>query len=119
MVQFGIPNCLIFLSGAPVVLLLAKTSVTTITYDSLRDQNLQLVLTISGGSASVVEPTIRTTLPKVVRADTSSVEAPTVRALVVRRGSKASDDNPFDDDPNLLNFAVVVSWIACCTCYLL
>jgi hypothetical protein len=53
----------------------------------------------------------RTTLPKVDKADTSSVEAPTAQALVAQSGSKASDDAPVDDDPDLLNFVTAVSWI--------
>jgi hypothetical protein len=60
---------------------------------------------------------IRTTLSKVDKADTSLVEAPTVLTLAVQLGSKASDDTPFNNDPNLLNFATVVSWIACWTSY--
>jgi hypothetical protein len=51
----------------------------------------------------------RTTLPKVDKADTSSVEAPTAQALVAQSGSKASDDAPVDDDPDLLNFVTAVS----------
>jgi hypothetical protein len=35
------------------------------------------------------------------------------QALVARPGSKALDHNPTHDDPNLLNFAVMESWIAC------
>jgi hypothetical protein len=52
---------------------------------------------------------VHTTLPKV---DTSSAEAPTVWALVTRPGSKAPDDNLADDDPDLLNHAMVESGIA-------
>jgi hypothetical protein len=43
--------------------------------------------------------------------DTSSTEAPTARALAARLGSKVPDDNPCDDDLDLLNFAMVESWI--------
>jgi hypothetical protein len=57
----------------------------------------------------VVEPIVRTTLSK---ADTSSTEAPTTQALVAHRGSNASDDNLPDDNLDLLNFAMVGSWIA-------
>jgi hypothetical protein len=61
----------------------------------------------------------RTTPSKVDKADTSLVEAPMAQALVARSESKASDDAPIDDDPNLLNFFVAVSWIvagrdSCC-----
>jgi hypothetical protein len=44
---------------------------------SLHGQSLQQALTILGGSASVAESTVRTTLPKVDKVDASSVEAPT------------------------------------------
>jgi hypothetical protein len=77
------------------------------------DHNLQLVLTILSESASAMEPTVSTTLPKMDKVDTSSVEAPTAQASIARSGSKVSDDNPIDDDPNLLNFSAVVSWITC------
>jgi hypothetical protein len=43
--------------------------------------------------------------------DTSSAEAPTAQALATRSGSKAPNDAPIYDDSDLLNFAVVVSWI--------
>jgi hypothetical protein len=55
----------------------------------------------------------RTTPPKVDKADTSSVEAPTTQALVARSRSKASNDAPIDDDPDLLNFVTAASWIGC------
>jgi hypothetical protein len=55
----------------------------------------------------------RTTLPKVDKADTSSVEDPMAQALVARLGGKAPNDAPVDDDPNLLNFFTAVSWIGC------
>jgi hypothetical protein len=51
-----------------------------------------------------------TTPPKV---DTSSVEAPMVRALVAQQVSKASDDNLGDDDPDLLCFSMAESEIIC------
>jgi hypothetical protein len=50
-----------------------------------------------------------TTPSKMDKAETSSVEAPTAQALVALLGSKAPDDNPIGDDPDLLNFIVVVS----------
>jgi hypothetical protein len=51
-------------------------------YGSLRDQNLKLVRTIPSESALTVEPRVRTTLSKVGKVDTSSVEAPMTQALV-------------------------------------
>jgi hypothetical protein len=69
-----------------------------------------MVLTIPGGSASMVESMVCTTPPKV---DTSSMEVSTAWALVARPGSKASDGNLADDDPNLLNSIVVESGITC------
>jgi hypothetical protein len=60
----------------------------------------------------------RTTLPKVDKADTSSVEAPMAQALVARSGGKTPNDAPVDDDPNLLNFFIAVSWIGCQTSFL-
>jgi hypothetical protein len=56
---------------------------------------------------------VRTTLSRVDKAGTSSVEVPTAQALVARLGSKAPDDNLADDDPGLLNFTVVESKIVC------
>jgi hypothetical protein len=44
----------------------------------LHGQNPEQVLTISGGSASVVAPMDRTTPPKEDKVGTSSVEAPVV-----------------------------------------
>jgi hypothetical protein len=38
-----------------------------------------------------------------------------VPTLVTRPGSKVLDDTPFDDDANLLNFVMAVSWMACWT----
>jgi hypothetical protein len=81
-------------------------------HSSLHVQNLQLVLTILGESSSATKPMVRTTLPKVDKADTSSAEAPTTQALVAQPGSKASNDNLTDDDPDLLHFDVVESGIA-------
>jgi hypothetical protein len=43
---------------------------------SLRSQNLQQVLTIPGGRAPVAEPIVHTTMPKVDKAGTSSMEVP-------------------------------------------
>jgi hypothetical protein len=43
--------------------------------------------------------------------DTSSAEAPTAQALVARPGSMAPDGIPTDDDPDLLNFAMVESGV--------
>jgi hypothetical protein len=53
------------------------------------------------------------TPPKVDKTDASLAEAPMTRALVARPGSKASDGNPTDNDPDLLNFTAVLSEIAC------
>jgi hypothetical protein len=76
---------------------------------SLYGQNLQLVLTILGGCASVAEPMVRTTPPKVDKVGTSSAEAPTAQALTARSGNKVPDDALVDNDPGLLNFTVAVS----------
>jgi hypothetical protein len=56
-----------------------------------------------------------TTPPEV---DTSSVEAPMTQALVAQLGSKAPDDAPVDDDPDLLNFVAVMSWIVAWSSFL-
>jgi hypothetical protein len=61
---------------------------------------------------------VRTTPPKVDKVDTSSVEAPMTQALVARSGSKALDDAPVDDDPDLLNFVAVMSWIVAWSSFL-
>jgi hypothetical protein len=90
-----------------------------IDHPCLRVRRHKLVLTIPSESASVAKPRVHTTLPKVEKADTSLAEAPTVLALVVQPGSKVSDDIPFNDDPNLLNFTTVASWISCLTSSLL
>jgi hypothetical protein len=44
---------------------------------------------------------VHTTLPTVDKA-----EAPTTQALVAQPESKAPDDTPSDEDPNLLNSAM-------------
>jgi hypothetical protein len=49
------------------------------------------------------------------KVDTSSLVAPTAKALVARPGCKALDDTLADDDPVLLNFGVVESEIVCQT----
>jgi hypothetical protein len=58
---------------------------------------------------------VRTTLPKKDKVGTLSVKAPTAQTLVARLGSKAPDDNLADDDPDLLNFDMAESEIACRT----
>jgi hypothetical protein len=47
------------------------------------------------------------------KANISSSEAPVVQALVARPESKVPDDTLVDDDPDLLNFTIVESGIAC------
>jgi hypothetical protein len=79
---------------------------------TLRGQNLQLILTIPGGSTSVTEPKVCITPPKVDKVHTSSVEVPMAQALVARPRSTTPDGNPADDNPDVLNFATVESWIA-------
>jgi hypothetical protein len=59
----------------------------------------------------------RTTPPKVDKADTSSAEVSMPQALVAQSRSKTLDDIPVDDDPDLLNFVVVVPWIVCWTSF--
>jgi hypothetical protein len=57
---------------------------------------------------------VHTTLPKVDKVDTLLAEAPIVPTLVAELKFRAPDDTPSNDDPNLLNYAVVVSWITYC-----
>jgi hypothetical protein len=54
-----------------------------------------------------------TTPSKEDKVDTSLTEVPMAQELVARPGSKASDDNFADDDPNLLNFNAAESDIVC------
>jgi hypothetical protein len=61
---------------------------------------------------------VRTTIPKVGKVSTLSTEVPTAQTLVAQSRSKASDDAPVDDDPNVLNFTVAVSWIGHWTSFL-
>jgi hypothetical protein len=56
---------------------------------NLHGQNPEQVLTTPGGSASVVAPIDRTTLPKEDKVDTSSVAVPTAQVLVAQPESKA------------------------------
>jgi hypothetical protein len=56
---------------------------------------------------------VRTTPPKEDKVDTSSMEVCTAQTLVTRPGSKASDDNLADDDPELLALIVAESEIVC------
>jgi hypothetical protein len=81
MIQFGIPDCSIFLSRGPSVLLMADVSVTVISY-IVASVAKTLIHTTPGGSASVVAPMDRTTPPKEDKVGTSSAEAPTAQALV-------------------------------------
>jgi hypothetical protein len=106
------------LSGFPALKLLCPTDGRRIhsshlLRSSLHGQNPKQVLTISDGSAPVVAPMDRTTLPKEDKVDTSSAEVPTAQALVAQSESKAPDDNLGDDNPILLNFAAVRSEIVC------
>jgi hypothetical protein len=80
---------------------------------SLHDQNPELVLTILGGSASMVAPMDRIIPPKEDKVDTSSTKVPTAQTLVARPKSKAPDDNLDDDDPDLQKFTVAESKIIC------
>jgi hypothetical protein len=50
-----------------------------------------------------MEPTVRTSPPKVDKVGTSSMKIPMVWALVTQLGSEAPNDSPIDDDPDLLN----------------
>jgi hypothetical protein len=59
-----------------------------------------------------------TTPPKVDKADTSSPKVPTAQTLVAQSRSKASDDAPVDNDPDLLNLATTVSWVGWWTSFL-
>jgi hypothetical protein len=102
----GLSNFLILEASCPVAGRRSRND--HLPSSGFRGHNLQLVQTILGESVSVMEPMVCTTLPKV---DTSSTEAPTARALAARLGSKVPDDNPCDDDLDLLNFAMVESWI--------
>jgi hypothetical protein len=61
----------------------------------------------------MVEPMVHTTPHKEDKVDTSSGEVPTAEALAARPGSKASNDNLVNDDPNPLNFAAIESEIVC------
>jgi hypothetical protein len=79
----------------------------------LHSQNLQQVLTIPGGRASVAEPTVHTTLPMVDKAGTSSAEVPMAQTLVARPGSKVPHGNLVVDDPGLLNFTMAEFEIIC------
>jgi hypothetical protein len=87
MVQFGVLDCPVFLTRGPSVLLVADP---------------EQVLTISGGSASVVVSMVHTTPPKEDKVGTSSAEVPMAQVLVAQLGSKAPDDTFVDDDPDLL-----------------
>jgi hypothetical protein len=58
---------------------------------------------------------VGTTLPRVDKEGTSSMEVPMTQALVDRPKSKVSDDNLADDDPSLLNFVATEFEIICRT----
>jgi hypothetical protein len=70
-------------------------------------------MSIPNERASAAEPMVHSTLPKVDKAGTLSVDVPTAQALVARPGSKAPDGNLANDDPGLLNFAAAESEIIC------
>jgi hypothetical protein len=106
------------LSGFPALKLLCPADgrcvrSSHILHSSLYGQNSEQVLTISGGSASVVAQMDSTTSPKEDKVETSSTEAPTAQALVARLKSESSNDNLGGDAPDLLNATVVGSKIAC------
>jgi hypothetical protein len=114
MTRFGISDYPILLSWSLPILLVADTPITIIScVVASIAKTPQQVLTISGGSALATESMDRTTPSKVNKENTSSAEAPTTQALVARLRSKASDDAPVDDDPDLLNFVTTVFWIDC------
>jgi hypothetical protein len=56
---------------------------------------------------------VHTTPPKEDKVDTPSTEAPTAQALVDRLGNKVMDDNPNENDTDILNFDAVKSEIIC------
>jgi hypothetical protein len=60
-----------------------------------------------------VEPIVHTTLPKVDKVGTSSVEVPIAQALMARPRSKASDDDLVDDDPGFPYFVAMESKTIC------
>jgi hypothetical protein len=114
MARFGISDYPILLSWSLPILLVADTPITVIScVVASIAKTPQQVLTISGGSALATESMDRTTPSKVNKENTSSAEAPTTQALVARLRSKASDDAPVDNDPDLLNFVTAVFWIGC------
>jgi hypothetical protein len=101
MVWFGIPDRLIFLSWSLPVLLVAGTPIMAVS------------CVLASVAKTLSKSMDRTTSPKVDKIDISSAEGPTAQALVAKSRSKASDDAPIDDNPNLLNFVAVVSWVGC------
>jgi hypothetical protein len=110
------PICTKFYSCKKWVLhlLVTDVSVTAVSYVVASvAKTPQEVLTILSGSALAAEPMVRTTLPKVDKMGTSSVEVPTAQALVAQPRSKAPDNNLTDDDPGLLNFVMVESEVIC------
>jgi hypothetical protein len=56
---------------------------------------------------------VHTNPPKEDKVDTSFAEAPMAQALVARPTSKVLDDNPTNDDSDLLNSDVLESEIVC------
>jgi hypothetical protein len=86
----GKPNGLVWHSGlsdfpAPKLVFPANgrcVRSSHLLHSSLHGQNPEQVLTIPGGSASMVAPVDRTSSPKKDKVGTSSAEAPTAQALV-------------------------------------
>jgi hypothetical protein len=86
----GKPNGLVWHSGlsdflAPKLVFAANgrcVHSSHLLHSSLHGQNPEQVLTIPGGSASMVAPVDRTSSPKKDKVGTSSAEAPTAQALV-------------------------------------
>jgi hypothetical protein len=75
----------------------------------------QALVAQPGGRASTAEAMVRSTLPKVDKAGTSSVEDRMAQALMAQPESKAPDDDLIDDDPGLLNFVAAESETVCQT----
>jgi hypothetical protein len=116
MVRCGILDFPIFLPRSSSALLMADVSVAAISCVVA-----SMAKTLSKSRPSLVEvhrwwhPWPVPPRAKEGKVDTSSAEVPTAPVLVARPKSKAPNDNLGDDNPDLLNFAVVGSEISCQT----
>jgi hypothetical protein len=116
--RFGVLDHPVFLSWGPSVLLVSDAPIT-----ATPCVVIFVAKTFSWSQPSRVEVHRRwspRTIPpyprwtrRIPHRSVDKTDTPTTQALVAQLESKTLNDSPTDDDPDLLNFTTVESWIAC------